>query len=561
MKNKDKIKSELEEHFFEIIDQARNGITISDPNQEDNPLIYVNKAFTETFEYSFDEAVGKNCRFLQGTDKDQANLEIIRDAINTQSEAQTVLRNYTKNGELIYNEVKVSPIFDKKTGLLKFFLGIQKDISKSSYRIKSKPLYEDQVTNRIFNEFTQSSSKIDSDSLIQELNIYQAELLAQNDELIQKDKNLQALNEEFSSLFLDAPIPYLLIDSNLEIKRFNHLADEYLGISNSKLMIKSLFFYIKRNNIQKIISWIVNKDYKKFPIEIDVLCKFGNRRRFKFNAKEYMLDNSLIMLSLVDIQEEYEIKSNLEVKVQEELEKRISQEKFIEKQAKLASMGEMIDIIAHQWLNPLTIIRLYAQNSGITISEIENRIEQLDNIAYDLGEIDRQTKHLVDTLNEFRSFFRPDKNSELISMKVLIDSVLVLLKDELTKNRIIVEIEYEKDFKVKVIENQFKHVLINLLTNTRDAFNENNIEDRKITIFFEEDNKNHILKYVDNAGGVHEDNLPKLFDLNFTTKSSSKGTGIGLYLCEQIVKKFTSSIKVCNFEDGVCFTIRFPKYY
>lgn len=559
MESKDKIKNKLEEHFFEIIDQARNGITICDPNQEDNPLIYVNKAFTETFGYTFDESVGKNCRFLQGTDRDQANLEVIRDAIKTESEVQTVLRNYTKDGELVYNEVKVSPIFDKKTGDLKFFLGIQKDITKSSYRPNTKSIYEDQVTDKILKEFAQSASKIDSDSLIQELNIYQAELLAQNDELVQKDKNLQALNEEFSSLFLDAPIPYLLIDSNLEIKRFNHLADEYLGISNSKLMIKSLFFYIKRDNIQKIISWITNKDYNKFAMEIDVLCKYGNKRRFKFSAKEYMLDNSLLMLSLIDIQEEYEIKSNLEEKVQEELDKRISHEKFIEKQAKLASMGEMIDVIAHQWLNPLTIISLYAQNSSTALRELEHKIEQLDDIAYDLGEIEKQTKHLVNTLNEFRSFFRPDKNSELISMKVIIDSVLVLIKDELTKNRIAVNIEYEKDFKVKVIENQFKHVLINLFTNTRDAFNENNIKDKKINIKLEEEENYHILKYFDNAGGIHEDNLPKLFDLNFTTKSSGKGTGIGLYLCEQIIKKFMCSIEVCNYEDGVCFTIKFPK--
>jgi len=556
MESKEKIKLLLSDYSFEIIDQARNGITISDPNQVDNPLLYVNKAFIEKFEYSFDEVVGRNCRFLQKDDREQKNLEIIRDAVKNEKEGITVLRNYTKSGKLIYNEVRVSPIFDKKTGKLKFFLGVQKDMTNTAYREYSEAVFNDEITSEIINKFN-LTNKTDTDTLLQELNIYQTELLAQNEELIQKDKKLQVANEEFSSLFLHAPIPYMLIDNKLEIKRFNYLSNECFDFNSSKIQIKSLFFYTKKENIQKLISWISNKDYEKFSLEIDMISKNNMLRRYKLNAKEYFLDDNLLMISLVDIQEEFEIKNDLEKKVQEEVEKRIKQDKFIEKQAKLASMGEMIDIIAHQWLNPLTLIGLYSQNSALTISEIEKRSEELAEIEKDLEGIDSQVIHLVSTLNEFRSFFRADKESSYTSTKVLIDSVLLLLKDELIKNKIVVRVDYQRDLKIKVIDNQFKHVLINLINNSRDAFIEKGIKDRKI--IFEINAKENTLYYYDNAGGIPEDSLAEIFEFNYTTKGNSGGTGIGLYLCKQVIKKFNCQIEVKNVEKGVCFKICFSK--
>jgi len=129
MKNNNAIE-DLQDYIFEIIDQAKNGITISDPNQEDNPLIYVNKAFIDLFGYEFDEVLGKNCRFLQGEDREQKAITLIRDAIKEQKAITTILRNYTQSGKLIYNEITISPIFDKDSGELKYFLGVQKDVTK-----------------------------------------------------------------------------------------------------------------------------------------------------------------------------------------------------------------------------------------------------------------------------------------------------------------------------------------------------------------------------------------------------------------------------------------------
>ncbi len=132
-----KIKDhELNNYLLEILDQAKNGISITDPNKEDNPLVYINKTFTDLFEYSFEDVIDKNCRFLQADDRNQSGLDKIRDAISKQISTTVVLRNYSKSGKMIYNEITVSPIFDKKTKKIKYFLGVQKDVTKEQNLLK-----------------------------------------------------------------------------------------------------------------------------------------------------------------------------------------------------------------------------------------------------------------------------------------------------------------------------------------------------------------------------------------------------------------------------------------
>lgn len=121
---------DITEHLFDILDQAKNGIVITDPAQDDNPIIYANNHFTQIFGYRLEEVLGKNCRFLQGEDKDQSEIEQMRNAIRDKKAITVTLKNYHKSGKLIYNEITVSPIFDK-SNKIKYFLGVQKDLSNS----------------------------------------------------------------------------------------------------------------------------------------------------------------------------------------------------------------------------------------------------------------------------------------------------------------------------------------------------------------------------------------------------------------------------------------------
>ena len=112
----------------QILDTCVNGITLSDPDQEDNPIVYVNEAFEFITGYSREETVGRNCRFLQNEDRDQEGIERIREAMRETKSVTVTLRNYTKEGTLFYNQFTIRPLFDKE-GKLIYYLGIQYDVT------------------------------------------------------------------------------------------------------------------------------------------------------------------------------------------------------------------------------------------------------------------------------------------------------------------------------------------------------------------------------------------------------------------------------------------------
>ncbi|UJP06436.1 MAG: PAS domain-containing protein [Nitrosomonas sp.] len=111
-----------------ILDSCVNGVSLADPDQPDLPLVYVNKAFEAITGYTFAEIVGKNCRFLQGDEHAQEGVQQLREAIKDKKPIEVVLRNYRKNGELFYNHLLLSPLFDSKGNVL-YFLGVQYDIT------------------------------------------------------------------------------------------------------------------------------------------------------------------------------------------------------------------------------------------------------------------------------------------------------------------------------------------------------------------------------------------------------------------------------------------------
>ena len=113
----------------QILDGSVNGITLSDPDQEDNPIVYANKAFELITGYSNEETVGRNCRFLQGQERDQEELQQVREAIKNAKPVEVTLRNFRKNGELFYNRLSITPLFDSE-GQLIYFLGVQYDVTE-----------------------------------------------------------------------------------------------------------------------------------------------------------------------------------------------------------------------------------------------------------------------------------------------------------------------------------------------------------------------------------------------------------------------------------------------
>ena len=112
-----------------ILDSCVNGVTLADPDQEDLPLVYANKAFETITGYTQEDTIGKNCRFLQGSEHDQEGVNQLREAIKNKKPVEVTLRNYRKNGELFYNHLNMTPLFDSH-GKILYFLGVQYEITE-----------------------------------------------------------------------------------------------------------------------------------------------------------------------------------------------------------------------------------------------------------------------------------------------------------------------------------------------------------------------------------------------------------------------------------------------
>jgi signal transduction histidine kinase len=213
----------------------------------------------------------------------------------------------------------------------------------------------------------------------------------------------------------------------------------------------------------------------------------------------------------------------------------------------------MMDAVAHQWKQPIGIISLKAD-----ILKYDYASNEIDEKYIDEFEqsIKNQINHMINTLDEFRTFFRPNKDIKEFDVKEMIEKVLFLLKDELIKNQIVVEVNDYQNFSLNGIENEFKHLILNLINNSKDAFNEKEIKKRKITINLLADDDSKTIEVLDNAGGIPEDIIEDIFKANITSKDEDKGTGIGLYMSSQIAEKHNGTLSVENIEDGAKFIFR-----
>lgn len=229
-----------------------------------------------------------------------------------------------------------------------------------------------------------------------------------------------------------------------------------------------------------------------------------------------------------------------------------TKDKIIEQQSRLAAMGEIIDAIAHQWKQPLNAISMMFDllKDDFRSADVNNEyIEDLD------GTVHMQIDHMVNTLQEFRTFLRPTTKNENFYINTVIQNVQLLIKDELITQNLHIDIDIDEDIQTFGNKNELKHLFINLINNSIDAFNENLISSRKLSIKCYKENDKIFIEVQDNAGGIPKNIINHIFKPNVTTKHEGKGTGIGLYMSYQIVTKSNGTIDVINNKDGALFTI------
>lgn len=232
----------------------------------------------------------------------------------------------------------------------------------------------------------------------------------------------------------------------------------------------------------------------------------------------------------------------------------IAKDKLITKQSKFAAMGEMIGMIAHQWRQPLTGIGMTVDNLKLDI-ELETIDEKVwsDN----LESIKKQVLYLSHTVDDFRNFFKPNQTAQEVNLSQLMEDSLNIIHSALSKNGVKVYKIYEDEILVKTFRNDMMQVILNLLKNANDAFSERNIKDGEIKIGMYRSRSGFEIEVSDNAGGVSDDIVEKIFDPYFSTKDEKNGTGLGLYMSKMIVEDHLGGrLELITDDDGTSFVIK-----
>ena len=220
------------------------------------------------------------------------------------------------------------------------------------------------------------------------------------------------------------------------------------------------------------------------------------------------------------------------IKLQNEKNQLKEQEELLIQQSRLASMGEMIANIAHQWRQPLSIISTLSTGiklkKELGLSNEKNEIESLDTI-------NQNSQYLSKTIDDFKNYFKKSTNTNTTYSKDLFEKTLKLISSRLKDKNIEVILNI-KNIELETYENELVQVCINIINNSIDAF-ENITHDKYIFIKTKKEDANIIIEIKDNAGGVPKEIINRIFEPYFTTKHERQGTGLGLYICNEIVTK------------------------
>jgi len=250
------------------------------------------------------------------------------------------------------------------------------------------------------------------------------------------------------------------------------------------------------------------------------------------------------------------INKTLEERIKEEVKKSRQKDLAIINQSRFAQMGKAINMIAHQWRQPLN-------NLSILIQRIIIKCQKKD---IDHNEIDKlkkkvfiQIQQMSKTIDDFRDFFKPKKEMTLFSLNDMIDTIVDIIDPIFKSSSIQIEVQKPNEvIMIKGYSTQLSQAILNILYNAKDALEENNIKEKKITLSLSIKDNKALIKIKDNAKGIKKEFINKIFDPYFSTKGQN-GTGIGLYMTKIIIQRHKGAdIIAYNDKEGAVFEITLP---
>ncbi|WP_031347831.1 ABC transporter substrate-binding protein [Sulfurimonas hongkongensis] len=365
---------------------------------------------------------------------------------------------------------------------------------------------------------------------------------------------------------------YMQNNSKLNLKISGQLEDDIkisFGVKKDDEILLSIFQKIANElepkDIQRVLNeWVsinytTSSDYGYLKnvllIVFGLTLIFGYRHYIlkKKNKQLQILQNQLVRLN-----------KSLETKVADAVNDVLKKDAYLLHQSRLAQMGEMLSMIAHQWKQPLSsissmqiAIRMAIELERFDLSDEKQREEFLEFVHQKLDKIAANTQNLSQTISNFSDFYKPNKKAEIRKLDKVVMKACSLIEDNMDASNISISMSLHSDSVVKLHENEFMQVILNLLNNAKDQLIEKAIKDAQIKIKSYDEKGDVILEISDNALGIDKSIIDNVFDPYFSTKLEKNGTGLGLYMSKQIIEEYhDGSISVKNGRDGAIFTIK-----
>ena len=306
------------------------------------------------------------------------------------------------------------------------------------------------------------------------------------------------------------------------------------------------------NILQKVVQNITYKQKQ------DILTKwFASKYETKTDYKVFIISIGFILVVLLlIIYRHYSLKKlnqELSTRVANELNSSSEKDKMIFHQSKLVAMGEMMENIAHQWRQPLSQVNSCVLVIDDTLDEhgIYNEV-----IEGKMQEIESLTQYMSNTIDDFRNFFDQHKKKRNIIVEEIIEKTLEVLKGKIELYNIKLIVDFRMAHECYTHSNELQQVFLAILNNAIDVLVLNNIENPSIKIETKKDQETLVMSLCDNAGGISEEIMEKIFEPYYTTKHKAQGTGLGLYISKVIIEdSLGGSLKVKNNFSGACFII------
>ena len=327
-----------------------------------------------------------------------------------------------------------------------------------------------------------------------------------------------------------------------------------------------IFLFVLLNRASRFSQQILNPLYELIEATKNLKDKLitTKLKRSRISEINILLDNFTAMSH--ELQDLYD---SMDRKIKEGIVENMETQKMMIYQSRLAQMGEMISMIAHQWRQPLgaistvtASIKLKQNLKKFDLETPEGRKAQEEFLTTAIGKIENYIQFLTNTIDDFRNFFRPDQQHEKCSLTSIIEKSLKIIGKSLDVHKITLHVNNTSEHELMTYETQVTQVLINILKNAQDAILEKKLEHGTIWLNAYEQNDLFILEVEDNAGGILESVIAKVFDPYFSTKTEKNGTGLGLYMSKTIIEEHChGSLQVCNTDNGAKFIIKIRGEY